>query len=59
MAKGCNGKRRRSLMQAIAAAIRLSRRGTPLRVYRCPDCEMFHLTKQALRGPAGEVGDGG
>lgn len=58
MAKGCNGKRRRSLMQAIAAAIRLSRRGTPLRVYRCPDCETWHLTKQPLRG-AGAVGPDG
>jgi hypothetical protein len=32
----CPGKRRHdNIMSAIAAAIRCSRRGTPLRVYRC------------------------
>lgn len=25
------------------------RRGYPLRVYRCPDCARYHLTKQVKR----------
>jgi hypothetical protein len=32
---------------AIAAAIRLSaRRGVALRVYQCPHCQSWHLTKR-------------
>lgn len=44
---GCSGKRRhKTQTSAIAAALRLSRRGHPLRVYRCPTCGDWHLTKR-------------
>jgi hypothetical protein len=48
-AKCPSGKRCRSQLGAIAAAIRCSRRGAPLRVYRCPHCHTWHLTHQPLR----------
>lgn len=36
-----------SELAAIRRAIRSSaKRGTPLRVYRCPACRSFHLTKK-------------
>lgn len=43
------GKRRHpDELTAIASAIRCSaRRGTPLRVYLCPDCDGWHLTRRA------------
>lgn len=41
-----SGKRRHEdEMAAIAAALRRSRSGTPLRVYPCPTCGGYHLTK--------------
>lgn len=45
---GASGKRRYpDELTAIAAALRCSkRRGVALRVYRCPDCEAFHLTRR-------------
>lgn len=43
---GCGKKRRPTQIAAIAAAIRCSRRGKPLRVYRCPDCGGWHLTSR-------------
>lgn len=44
---GCKGKRRhRTEQAAIAAAIRLSHFNRPLRVYHCPVCSGFHLTKR-------------
>lgn len=46
----CPGKRRHTSQRAaIAAAIRLSRNNVPLRVYRCPFCHGWHLTKQQRR----------
>jgi hypothetical protein len=50
MAKGCRGKRKRTYSEAIAAALRCSRkRGTPLRPYHCDRCGTWHLTKHPLR----------
>lgn len=43
---GCGKRRHRSQMSAIAAAIRLSRNNVPLRVYQCPACHGWHLTKK-------------
>lgn len=52
----CPGKRRHtSERSAIAAAIRLSRGNRPLRVYRCPLCKGWHLTKQEKRGRRDEL----
>lgn len=42
----CGKKRRPDYESAIAAAIRCSRRGKPLRVYLCPDCGGYHLTSK-------------
>jgi hypothetical protein len=43
----CGKRRHINELSAIAAAIRLSgARATPLRVYRCPDCAGWHLTKR-------------
>lgn len=50
----CGTKHRyRDELDAIGAAIRCSaKRGTPLRVYRCPDCGDWHLTKRRTWVPA-------
>lgn len=43
----CGKVRHTNQSAAIASAIRSSKRGgTPLRVYRCPGCKGFHLTKR-------------
>lgn len=39
-------KRFNNEMEAIAACIRVSRNTGPLRYYRCPYCDGFHLTSQ-------------
>ena len=48
----CPGSGKKCLpdeLTAIRKALRYSaQRGTPLRVYRCPDCRLFHLTKRPL-----------
>lgn len=43
---GCGKRRHPNATAAIAAAIRCSKRGRPLRVYRCPDCGGWHLTSR-------------
>jgi hypothetical protein len=40
-------KRMRTYEGAIAAAIRLSRHNVPLRIYPCPDCGTWHVTKRS------------
>ena len=41
----CGKRRHPTETSAIAAAIRLSRFNRPLRVYHCPACGHWHLTK--------------
>lgn len=43
---GCGKRRHPTQIAAIAAALRLSRFNRPLRVYQCPDCGGWHLTKK-------------
>lgn len=50
----CGKKRRPTEEAAIAAAIRCSRRGKPLRVYECPDCGGWHLTSRVTIARAKE-----
>lgn len=35
----------KSFGEAVAAALRVSRHAGPLRVYDCPDCPGWHLTR--------------
>lgn len=47
MTGGCGKRRHTTQLAAIASALRCSaRRGTPLRVYRCPNCGGWHLTSK-------------
>jgi hypothetical protein len=50
----CGRKRRHpTQLDAIASAIRCSARaGHPLRVYACPDCGGWHLTRWATAKPS-------
>lgn len=47
---GCSSHKRgyTDQMQAIAAAIRVSRSLGPLRIYSCPECGRLHLTRLAV-----------
>jgi hypothetical protein len=49
----CGKVRYTSEHKAIGAAIRSSRRGgLPLRVYQCPGCHGWHLTKRPVWHPS-------
>ena len=49
MSKGCPSGKTGAYADyetAIAAAIRCSVKLGPLRIYECPDCRAFHLTRR-------------
>ena len=54
---GCAGKKRYRTVEAAgaSAAMAKERRGVSLRVYQCPACQAFHLTKDSIKDFATRV----